>query len=147
MRRQDITEEELRRLYFDEGYSVEAICRHLNASHPTVRLRMAEIGISVRLGRPPLPPKTRKWIIAAFNSGCTVRGIARQCGMAPATVRSVVRSENLLVHRKEARQIRIATALKRLDAGDRVIDIAKDLGVTESCVYEWARDAGWKRVK
>ena len=147
MRRQDITEEELRRLYFDEGYSVEAICRHLNTSQPTVRVRMAEIGISVRQGRPPLPPKTRKGIIEAFNAGGTVRGIARQCGMAPATVRSVVQRENLLVPRKEARQLRIMTALKRLDAGDRVVDIAKDFGVTKSCVYEWARDAGWKRVK
>ena len=147
MRRQDITEEELRRLYFEEGYSVEAICRHLNTTQPTVRLRMAEIGISVRQGRPPLPPKTRKEIIEAFNSGGTVRGIARQCGMAPATVRSVLQRENLLGPRKEAQRLRIATALKRLDAGDRVVDIAKDLGVTKSCVYGWAKDAGWKRVK
>ena len=147
MRRQDIPEDELRHLYFEEGWSIIAIAAHFHTTTPTLRLRMAEFRICVRQGRPPLPPRMRNQIIEAFADGGTIRGIARDRGLAPATVRNVARSENLLTPRKEARQLRIATALKRLEAGDRVIDIAKDFGVTRACIYEWGRNAGWKRTK
>ena len=144
MRRTDIPEDELRRMY-DEGYSVQAIATHFGCQKDTLRLRMAELGIAVRSCGRPIPPPIRAQIIEAYVNGDLVADICQRFSVSFNSVRNVAREAGV-PSRCEAREETMRVALQRMRAGDPVKDIARDAGVTKASVYGWAKDAGLRQV-
>lgn len=72
---------------------------------------------------PPLPPDKRAAILATIKAGGTCRGIARQHGVSPSTVRSIAHDAGL-TNAFERTQTAAATRAKQADNRARRVDLS-----------------------
>jgi transposase len=147
--RTDITNDEIRRLYLDQGWTAEEIASHLDCGTSTVYTRLDRLGVARRPARPRHDSRPTTAVLRELyvTNRLSLRQIAEQFDVTAQAVHHWMTAAG--IERREpgapAPAFAVDELAERYLSGQSGLELAQHFGCSSATIYRRLADAGIDR--